>query len=110
MADPTKALQGLLPALPRSASVEPPTPRPSRKLHSDEFKPRRVLVPRALLPEDEEHNKENLPYHQKEEEETGLLDKALSRLLGKWEEDLEQLREQVSRELDDCKKKLGIRP
>ncbi|AEM24660.1 hypothetical protein [Human papillomavirus 144] len=103
------ALQGQPPAHPRPASVGPPTPRPSRKFHPEDFKPRRLLVPRALLADDEENNKENLPFHQKEEEEAGLLDKALSQLLERWEEDIERLREQVSRELDDYKKKLGIR-
>nr|AYA93678.1 MAG: E4 protein [Human papillomavirus] len=96
---------------PRSASVGPPTPRPGRKFHPDDFKLPKSLARRALLPpDDDDSNKENQPYQQKDDEEAvGLLDDAISHLLKKWEEDIEQLREQVFRELDGCKKRLGIR-
>ncbi|AWK28206.1 E1/E4 protein [Human papillomavirus type 220] len=110
MAEANKAL-GTPPPHPRSQAAGPPsTPRPQRKtIPLDEYKSRRSLQPRALrLDDDEGGNKENQAPYQKEEDQ-GLLDEVLHQLLKTWEEDIEQLREQVSRELDGCKKKLGIR-
>nr|AYA94577.1 MAG: E4 protein [Human papillomavirus] len=96
-----------------SLKTEPPrTPYPSRKHLESASKPTptpTVNRPPARAGDfdyDDDDQKENNP-----PEETPLDEEdnwVLRRLLNKWAQDLEQYRERVLRDLDDCKKKLGI--
>nr|AYA94072.1 MAG: E4 protein [Human papillomavirus] len=96
-----------------SLKPEPPrTPTPSRKHLESVSKPTptpTVTRPPARVGDfdyDDDEEKENNPPEELpiDEDENWVL----RRLLTKWARDLEQYRERVLRDLDDCKKKLGI--
>nr|ATQ38673.1 E4 [Gammapapillomavirus 12] len=92
----------------------PRSPHPNRRhLESGPTKPTKTPIgnrpPRPVLEfdYDDETNKENQPPENNNdlpEEDWGL-----HHLLKKWEGELDQFRERVLRDLDDCKRRLGIR-
>nr|AYA94948.1 MAG: E4 protein [Human papillomavirus] len=102
---------GLHPSLLRG---DPPrTPFPHRKpLESGNTKPTRTPTgnrpPARVLDfdyDDEEGNKENAPpEHPTVEDE----DTVVQSLLKKWAQELDQYRHKVLRDLDDCRRRLGI--
>ncbi|AHA37345.1 E4 [human papillomavirus 168] len=105
------------PKLTPTNQLPPGTPRPQRRNADDQSKRQTHLPPlppavrRPLVYElgDEEENKGNEPPYQSEDELSPLGD-LLRRLLLKWEHDIDCLRDKVTDDFNDFKKKLGIRP
>ncbi|ADQ85963.1 E4, partial [Human papillomavirus 132] len=108
------ASQGPFQSLRQRVPSPPRTPHPLRKsLERDGERPRRTPTPsRPPRPtlnfdDDEETNKENQPPDY-EEEQLGAA-ATLHQLLKKWGQELDQFQNTVCRDLDDFKKRLGIR-
>ena len=105
--------QGLFPSLPTKPSSHPLTPRAARRsLERDIEKPRRTPTPNrpphqpSADYDDDDENQENQPPPPEDDEGPVTT---LHQLLKKWEVDLDRFREQVYRDLEGFKKKLGIR-
>ncbi|AYD74616.1 E4, partial [Macaca mulatta papillomavirus 7] len=105
----------------KPGTLPPPTPRPQKKSvrpedPTNKYLQKRLglgarLLPRQLIypddDEDDDQNKENIPVPpEQNEEEPPLPD--LHRLLKKWGEYIDQLKNTVSQDLDEFKQKLGI--
>ncbi|ABR20506.1 E4 protein [Human papillomavirus 88] len=104
------------PPKPISTPQPPATPRPlpRREVQGSDYK-RRSAQPPPRRPtifdlQEEDEEKENEPPEQREEEQppTETLSENLSRLLRRWDQDIEHLKDLVSRDLDDFKRTLGI--
>ncbi|ATQ38272.1 E4 [Gammapapillomavirus 8] len=108
------------PKNPSTNQLPPGTPRPQRR-NADDLSKRQIHLPplpqqpaarRPLVYElgEEEENKENEPVPYQSEEDLSPLGELLRRLLLKWEHDIDCLRDKVTDDFNDFKRKLGIRP
>ena len=105
---PLIALQSGPLSLPKTLNIPPPpgTPRTPRKVNLEDDKQRRSALRQRVYDFDEDENKENeVP---KDDELTSTLSDSLSRLLDKWDRDIDQLRDQVYHDFNVFKKRLGI--
>ncbi|ATQ38204.1 E4 [Gammapapillomavirus sp.] len=118
---PTALLGGLRvtspsrPPYSATSNRQPPgTPRPRRPTDEERNKHRRKVLglPSGNQEDDDDEEKENQPPIKEDDEEDPQETQqmsAVSQLLHKLEEAIDQLNEQVSRDLKDFKSKLGIR-
>jgi hypothetical protein len=116
-------LQGNSPGLSKLGNLPPlSTPKLGRRTsHSSDSsrqqgnqRAQQSLVPRRLNfdddePTDENDEKENQdPNQLGNEDEQTPLESALHRLLNKWGRDIDWLKDRITRDLDDYKRRLGI--
>ncbi|ATQ38659.1 E4 [Gammapapillomavirus 9] len=118
---PTARLGGLRvvsPSLPppsvTSLRQPPGTPRPPRPTDEERNKHRRKVLglPHDHLDDDDDEEKENKPpikeEEEEEEEDVRREDSAVYLLLTKWDKAIDQLIQQICRDLKLFKQKLGI--